>query len=143
MQCGCAQRCECGSQIRLADTPTSVLYTHSRARHDRIAHTCLRVKQLGSLPDWIKMADGQGPANALLFIVLLLWGVPLSLFASVLSLHQFKVLYGLLANLSQKRYKNNVWRSARPCETFLLSFTIERQPLFYICVLYILGAAAS
>ena len=58
----------------------------------------------------------EGPANALLFVVLLLWGVPLSLLASVLSLHQFKVLYGLLANLSQKRYKNDIWRATRPCE---------------------------
>ena len=62
------------------------------------------------------MADTQGPANTLLFVVLLLWGVPLSLFAALLSLHQFKVLYGLLANLAQKRYKNDVWRATKPCE---------------------------
>ena len=62
------------------------------------------------------MAELQSPASALLFVVLLLWGVPLSLFASLLSLHQFKVLAGLLANLSAKRYKNDLWRAIRPCE---------------------------
>ena len=62
------------------------------------------------------MADMQSPANALLFIVLLLWGVPMSLLASLLSLHQFKVVTGLLSSLAAKRYKNHLWRAVRPCE---------------------------
>ena len=72
------------------------------------------------------MAEMQSPANALLFIVILLWGVPLSLFASLLSLHQFKVLSGLLANLAAKRYKNDLWRAIRPCE--------HAAPLAVLCV---------
>ncbi|CAL8467966.1 g7504 [Coccomyxa elongata] len=53
-------------------------------------------------------------AKVLSLTVLLLWGTPLSLIVSLFSLHQFKILYGLLTNFSQKRYKGDLWRAVKP-----------------------------
>lgn len=55
-------------------------------------------------------------AKVLSLTVLLLWGTPLSLIVSLFSLHQFKILYGLLTNFSQKRYKGDLWRAVKPRE---------------------------
>ena len=58
----------------------------------------------------------QSPASILTAVVLSLWGVPLALFASLISLQCFKVLCGLLSDLAGKRFKNDLWRATRPCE---------------------------
>ena len=53
-------------------------------------------------------------AKALSLVVLLLWGTPLSLIVSLLSLHQFKILYALFTDFSQRRYKGDLWRAVKP-----------------------------
>ena len=62
------------------------------------------------------MLEADSSLTAVLFTF---FGIPLSFFASLLTLYQFKRAYVLISVLAQKRVKNSTWRAVRPCASWL------------------------
>jgi hypothetical protein len=64
------------------------------------------------------------PTVAATVLLVPLIAVPAALFVSLLSLNQFAAFYGLLASFSQRRYKNAIWKTTRPCASPAIPFTV-------------------